>query len=117
MSRRTRHRGFRTSCRRCGSVRSRNIHRDHARRRRAQPPTRRSSKGLTFDHVPPNAQSTAGIMQSLKEANRAWLPHCTEAEKQLESMIDAGKLAHRDLPEDAANAALVDRSEMINETV
>lgn len=38
-----------------------------------------------------------------------------EAEKQLESLVDAGELARRHLSEDAADAALVDRPEMIDE--
>ena len=49
--------------------------------------------------------------------NRAWLPGCAETEKQLESLVDVSELARRHLSEDAADAALVDRSEMIDEAV
>jgi hypothetical protein len=41
----------------------------------------------------------------------------TETEKELEALIDAGEFARRYLSEDAADAALVDRSKMIDEGV
>ena len=40
-----------------------------------------------------------------------------ETEKQLEPLVNAGELARRDLPEDAADPALVDRTNMIDERV
>ena len=46
-----------------------------------------------------------------------WLRRLAEAEKQLEALIDLGELAQQHLTEEAADAALVDRSKMIDESV
>jgi hypothetical protein len=51
------------------------------------------------------------------KANRGSSLRRTEAEEQFEPLVDAGELARRYLSEDAADAALVDRSEMIDESV
>lgn len=46
-----------------------------------------------------------------------WLIRLAEAKKQFEPLINRRELARRHLPEEAPDAALVDRSEMIDEGV
>ena len=57
----------------------------------------------------------AQYMRDTSSVGMRSLRRRAEAEKQLESLVDAGELARRHLSEDAADAALVDRAEMINE--
>lgn len=50
-------------------------------------------------------------------AGHAALSVDVEAEKQLEALIDAGKFARRYLPKDSSNAALVNRSKVIDKSI
>lgn len=58
-----------------------------------------------------------GLRALSQEANRRSSLCRAEAEEQFEPLVDAGELARRYLSEDSADAALVDRSDMIDEGV